>query len=106
MNSSLAQDTASSAVDTLTQSYSGKWEGVEGIEQTSQIIQFMASYDHIFVELGVSLIIWFVLLFYIIKVDKNVTKLEQTIHITNETKTYSLGDSHCWFYLFTNVQFL
>lgn len=85
MNSSLAQDTASSAVDTLTQSYSGKWEGVEGVEQTFQFIQFMASYDLIFVVLGVSLIIWFVLLFYIIKVDKNVTKLEQTIHTTNET---------------------
>src|SRR5690625_5149686 len=105
MNSSLAQDTASSAVDTLTQSYSGKWEGVEGVEQTSQFIQFMASYDLIFVVLGVSLIIWFVLLFYIIKVGKNVTKLEHPIHTTNETSTYSRGGSHCWFYLFTNVRF-
>lgn len=85
MNISRAQETSSTAADTLTQSYSATWEGTEGLEESSQFLQFMASYDLIFVVLGVSLIIWFVLLFYIIKVDKNIAKLEKTIKSSNET---------------------
>lgn len=73
------QDSTKTAVDTLTNSYSGKWEGVEGIEQSSGFIQLMASNDLIFVVLGVSLIIWFVLLFYLIRVDRNVSKLEKSL---------------------------
>lgn len=79
------QESAGTAVDTLTQSYSGKWEGAEGIEQSSQFIQFMASNDLIFVVLGVSLIIWFVLLFFIIKVDRNLTKIEDSLKDSDET---------------------
>lgn len=73
------QETAATDVDTLTNAYSDRWEGVEGIEQSSGFVQFMASNDLIFVVLGVSLIIWFVLLFYLIKVDRNVSKLEELI---------------------------
>lgn len=73
------QDSTKTAVDTLTNSYSGKWEGVEGIEQSSGFIQLMASNDLIFVVLGVSLIIWFVLLFYLIRVDRKVGKLEESL---------------------------
>ncbi len=73
------QETTATAVDTLTNAYSDRWEGVEGIEQSSGFVQFMASNDLIFVVLGVSLIIWFVLLFYLIKVDRNVSKLEELI---------------------------
>lgn len=73
------QDSTKTAVDTLTSSYSGKWEGVEGIEQSSGFIQMMASNDLIFVVLGVSLIIWFVLLFYLIRVDRKVGKLEESL---------------------------
>jgi len=73
------QETASNAVDTLTSSYSDRWEGLGGIEESSGFVQFMASNDLIFVVLGVSLIIWFVLLFYLIKVDRNVSKLEELI---------------------------
>ncbi|TVR17889.1 MAG: hypothetical protein EA391_03640 [Balneolaceae bacterium] len=73
------QETAATAVDTLTSSYSERWEGLESIEQSSGFVQFMASNDLIFVVLGVSLIIWFVLLFYLIKVDRNVSKLEELI---------------------------
>lgn len=73
------QDSTKTAVDTLTSSYSGKWEGVEGIEQSSGFIQMMASNDLIFVVLGVSLIIWFVLLFYLIRVDRKVGKLEKSL---------------------------
>lgn len=74
------QDSTSTAVDTLTTSYSGKWEGVAGIEQSSGFIQMMASNDLIFVVLGVSLIIWFVLLFYLIRVDRKVSKLEESLN--------------------------
>ena len=73
------QDSTKTAVDTLTTSYSGKWEGIEGIEQSSGFIQMMASNDLIFVVLGVSLIIWFVLLFYLIRVDRKVGKLEESL---------------------------
>ncbi|WP_234571481.1 CcmD family protein [Rhodohalobacter sp. 614A] len=73
------QDSTKTAVDTLTTSYSGKWDGVEGIEQSSGFIQMMASNDLIFVVLGVSLIIWFVLLFYLIRVDRKVGKLEKSL---------------------------
>lgn len=73
------QDSTKTAVDTLTSSYSGRWEGVEGIEQSSGFIQLMGSNDLIFVVLGVSLIIWFVLLFYLIRVDRNVSKLEESL---------------------------
>lgn len=73
------QDSTKTAVDTLTSSYSGKWEGVEGIEQSSGFIQMMASNDLIFVVLGVSLIIWFVLLFYLIRVDRKVGRLEESL---------------------------
>lgn len=74
------QDQTESSVDTLSSSYSDRWEGVEGVEETSSgFIQFMASNDLIYVVLGVSLIIWFVLLFYMVKVDRNVARLEEAI---------------------------
>lgn len=79
MTNKFIQESSQSAVDTLTQSYADKWEGTSQIEQSSGFIQMMASNDLIFVVLGVSLIIWFVLLFYIIKVDRNVSKLEETL---------------------------
>lgn len=78
------QETPPAGVDTLTQSYSDKWEGTQGVEQSSEFLQFMASGDLIFVVLGVSLIIWFVLLFYIIKVDRNLTKIEESINSSDE----------------------
>jgi len=79
MNFLFTQEQSSTAVDTLTQTYSDKWSGVEGIENASAFVQMMASNDLIFVVLGVSLIIWFVLLFYLIKVDRKVSKLEKEI---------------------------
>lgn len=79
MNFKPVKDLQQSAVDTLTSSYSDRWEGVENTEQTSAFVQFMSSNDLIFVVLGVSLIIWFILLFFIVRVDKKVTKLEESI---------------------------
>jgi hypothetical protein len=84
MSNDFTQEARTVAVDTLTQSYSDRWEGVEGAEQASAFIQFMASNDLIYVVLGVSLIIWFVLLFFMIRVDRNVSRLEEAIEKGNE----------------------
>jgi len=79
------KDLQESAVDTLTLDYSDRWAGVENTEQSSAFIQFMSSNDLIFVVLGVSLIIWFVLLFFMINVDRKVSKLEKKLE--EETKS-------------------
>jgi len=77
------QDAPQATVDTLTSTYGDKWSGAEQIDQTNAFIQFMYSNDLIFVVLGVTLIIWFVLLFFLIKVDRNVSKLESQIKNTD-----------------------
>jgi len=77
MKTEFVKENAQTAVDTLTSSYSDQWAGA-GAEESSAFIQFMASNDLIFVVLGVSLIIWFTL-FFMIKVDRNVSKLEETL---------------------------
>lgn len=81
------QEDTLSAVDTLSSSYSDQWDAAEGVEQSGMLIQMMASNDLIFIVLTVSLIIWFTLLYFIIRVDKKVAKLEQQIdqHSTTET---------------------
>lgn len=83
-----AQEDTAAAVDTLTKSYGDNWDGAGGLEQSSAFIQAAASYDLIFIVLAVSLIIWFVLLFFIIRVDRKVHRLEQQIEqesLTSET---------------------
>ncbi|PAU95825.1 hypothetical protein CK503_01850 [Aliifodinibius salipaludis] len=82
-----AQEDTVAAVDTLTEQYSQKWDGAAGLDQASPLIQTAASYDLIFIVLGVSLIIWFVLLFFIIRVDKKVSKLEEEIEKSNVEDT-------------------
>lgn len=79
------KDLQESTVDTLTSSYSDRWAGVENTEQTSAFVQFMSSNDLIFVVLGVSLIIWFVLLFFMINVDRKVSRLERKLEEENES---------------------
>jgi CcmD family protein len=79
MTRNFTQEAGNSAVDTLSQAYSDSWDGVQGAEETSAFVQFMSSNDLIFVVLGVSLIIWFVLLFFMVRVDRKVTRLEQEI---------------------------
>lgn len=78
------QEDSLAAVDTLTQTYSDQWSGASGAEEASAFIQFMSSNDLIFVVLGVSLIIWLVLLFFLFRVDKKVTKLEEQIQTNKE----------------------
>jgi type IV secretory pathway VirB6-like protein len=76
MNLNSTKDLKETSVDTLTYD---QWAGVENTEQTSAFIQFMSSHDLIFVVLGVSLIIWFVLLFFMFTVDRKVSKLEKIL---------------------------
>jgi type IV secretory pathway VirB6-like protein len=73
------QEDSATVVDTLSESYSDQWAGAESAEQTSTVITAMASHDLIFIVLGVSLIIWFVLLFFIIRTDRNVSRLEEMV---------------------------
>ena len=63
------QEDTTAAVDTLMENYSQKWDAANGLAESSGFIQAAASYDLIFIVLSVSLIIWFVLLFFIIRVD-------------------------------------
>ena len=71
----------STQTDTLTSSYSGEWIAMEQMEQSSGFIQFMGSNDLIFVVLGVSLLIWFILLFFMVRTDRKLTKLEKSIEM-------------------------
>ena len=81
-----AQTDTASAADTLTQSYSSNWEGSGAFEHASPAIQAAASNDLIFIVLGVSLIIWFVLLFFIIRVDRKVGQLEHELKQSKNTQ--------------------
>lgn len=80
MNTDTIQEQAGSAVDTLTQSYSGQWEASAGFEESSAFVQLLASNDLIFVVLSVSLVIWFVLLFFMVRTDRKVTQLEKAMN--------------------------
>jgi CcmD family protein len=72
------------AVDTLTQAYSDKWQAMSDLNE-SGFIGTMASEGLIYVVLGVTLIIWFVLLFYMFTVDRRLSRLEQKLdHIIEE----------------------
>ena len=84
MKMNFVQDTVSTAVDTLTQSYGDRWDGA-GAEESSAFIQFMSSNDLIYVVLGVSLIIWFVLIFVMIRVDRKVSGLEEKLESANRS---------------------
>ncbi|MCA1802099.1 MAG: hypothetical protein LC662_06540 [Rhodothermaceae bacterium] len=66
-----------SLADTLTSAYSGKWDAAEEVETAGAFVQFMSSNDLIFVVLGVSLIIWFVILFFLFRIEKKLALLER-----------------------------
>ncbi len=70
---------AVSAADTLSAAYSDLWQGVSGPEQGNVVMQAMASQGLIYVVLGVSLIIWFVLIAYLVRLDKKISRLEQKL---------------------------
>jgi len=76
----------SQPTDTLTSSYSGEWIAMEQMDKANGLIQFMGSNDLIFVVLGVSLLIWFVLLFFMVRTDRKLTKLEESIETQRAKK--------------------
>lgn len=80
MTTNFIQEQSSSRVDTLTQTYGDTWEAASNFEEASGFVQMLASNDLIFVVLGVSLIIWFVLLFFMIRVDRNISRLEEELN--------------------------
>lgn len=63
--------------DTLTSAYSDKWEGTS--ESEGAFVDLMTSNDMIFVVLGVSLIIWFVLLFFLTRTERKLSELEKSL---------------------------
>ena len=67
-------------VDTLIQAYTEIWARNETVEPTNAFIAFMYSSDLIYVVLGVTLIIWTILLFFMIRVDRKVASLEVKIN--------------------------
>jgi len=84
MTTDFIQEQHNSDVDTLTKSYSDQWGAMDQMEEASAFVQLMASNDLIFVVLGVSLIIWFVLLFYMVRVDRKVARLENKLNSEEE----------------------
>jgi hypothetical protein len=60
------------SADTLTQAYSEKWQGVQSTGGPS----VLESNELIFIVLGVTLIVWFVLLGYLFKIEKQLKTLE------------------------------
>jgi len=65
--------------DTVSAAYSDLWQGVQDPEHGNVIMQAMASQGLIYVVLGVSLIIWFVLIAYLIRLEKKLDRLEQKL---------------------------
>ncbi|MEX0994673.1 MAG: CcmD family protein [Balneolaceae bacterium] len=80
MTTNFIQEQSDAAVDTLTRAYGDKWEAASNFEEASGFVQMLASNDLIFVVLGVSLIIWFVLLFFMVRVDRKVSRLEKELN--------------------------
>ncbi len=74
------QEAAPAVVDTLTRSYSDQWNAMEHLDEASGFVRMMASNDLLPVVLGVSLIIWFVLLFFLIRLDRKVGRLENLVN--------------------------
>lgn len=60
--------------DTLTKVYSEKWDGVA---QSGPVMRVLESNQLIYIVLGVTLIIWSVVLFSLRKLEQRLSKLEQ-----------------------------
>ncbi len=83
--SNMFQDsTGTIPIDTLSKAYSDKW--ITTVNQGEGFFaSFMSSNNLIFVVLGVTLIIWTVLIVYLTRVDKRITILENQLnHSSNE----------------------
>jgi hypothetical protein len=82
--STILQDTALKT-DTITAAYSDIWDAAGGAETAGAFVRFMSSNDLIFVVLGVSLIIWFVILYYLFRIEKKLARLERRQLEENES---------------------
>ena len=82
---SMFQDSTKVApMDTLSVAYSDKWMAAAN-QGEGFFASFMSSNNLIFVVLGVTLIIWTVLIVYLSRVDKTISKLENQLnHSSNE----------------------
>ena len=82
-------------VDTLTASYGDKWDGVTAttgdptLETESAFVQMMSSNDLWPVVLGVSLIIWFILLFFVLRLERRLQQAEASMLATGDSSTNS-----------------
>lgn len=63
--------------DTLSKAYDTKWEASESFGQDSSIIQWFSSNELVFVVGAVSLIIWIGILYYLVRIEKKLSLLEQ-----------------------------
>jgi hypothetical protein len=83
----------SQQVDTLSASYGDKWQGVTSTggdptpQTESAFVQLMGSNDLWPVVLGVSLIIWFVLLFFVYRLERRLHHVEATTQGSTQTST-------------------
>ncbi|MEX0594349.1 MAG: hypothetical protein WD115_06195 [Balneolaceae bacterium] len=80
----MQQEMNQSAVDTLTQRYSGEWDAMSQLDQASGVVQWMATNDLMPVVLVVSLTIWFVLLFYLVRMEGKLSRLEKKMETRTE----------------------
>lgn len=71
------------AADTLSDNYYQSWSGTGSQAEAGMFVQIMSSNDLIFVVLAVSLVIWFVLAFYLVRVDRKIDALEQKVSAAN-----------------------
>ena len=85
VTSMLQDSTAVVPMDTLSEAYSDKWMAAAN-QGEGFFASFMSSNNLIFVVLGVTLIIWIVLIVYLTRVDKKISSLENQLnHSSNET---------------------
>ena len=82
---SMFQDSIDFApMDTLSEAYSDKWIAAAN-QGEGFLASFMSSNNLIFIVLGVTLIIWTVLIVYLTRVDKKISLLENQLnHSSNE----------------------
>jgi len=55
------------------------WKALKDLPASNPVIRAMASHDLIFIVLGVTLIIWLILLFFLVRLDREVARLESKV---------------------------
>ncbi|MDR9388683.1 MAG: hypothetical protein RI513_06740, partial [Balneolaceae bacterium] len=89
----------SQQVDTLSASYGDKWQGVTStaadptLQTESAFVQLMGSNDLWPVVLGVSLIIWFVLLFFVYRLERRLHHVEASARASTHSSSNVMASS-------------